>query len=118
MSGIVWSSDNGRMCPKCGKGKDKCVCKKSDGNSAEKNLDGDSVRIFRDRKARKGKVVTVITGIPLQGKALKEFAKKLKQKCGSGGTIKEDVVEIQGDFLEKIMEILQKNGWNVKKVGG
>ena len=113
--GVVWSSDKGRVCPNCGNSKDKCNCNQNKSNSIE--TDG-VVRISRDKKARKGKCVTVITGIPLNSKDLKIFAKSLKQKCGSGGTIKDGIIEIQGDFLNKIFEIITKKGWNVKKVGG
>lgn len=115
MAGIVWSSDNGRMCPDCGKPKDICICSKSD--KARQSADG-KVRIMRDKKGRGGKVVTVIEGIPLGGKDLKSFAKSLKKKCGAGGTIKDGTVEIQGDNIEKLFPILEKKGWNVVRVGG
>ena len=116
-AGVVWSSDKGRVCPNCGNAKDKCSCSQSKSKSNIADTEG-VVRIFRDKKARKGKQVTVITDIPLNDKELKKYAKFLKQKCGAGGTIKDNSIEIQGDFRDKIFEILQKEGWTVKKVGG
>ena len=92
-SGIVYSTGSGRMCPKCGKQADSCICPKK--VHAPKG-DG-TVRVGRETKGRKGKGVTVISGLPLTHNALKSLAQKLKQKCGSGGTVKNGVIEIQGD---------------------
>ncbi len=103
------------MCPDCGKPKDRCMC--NNGENAPHSTDG-KVRIMRDKKGRGGKVVTLIEGIPLAGKELKAFAKTLKKKCGAGGTIKDNTVEIQGDNIDTIFPILEKKGWNVVKVGG
>ena len=69
-------------------------------------------------KGRKGKGVTIIKGIPLKPSELKKFAKKLKQKCSSGGSIKDGVIEIQGDFREVIVQELSRQGFTVKKSGG
>ena len=110
----VYSSETGRLCPNCGKPVSSCVCKK-----CSKNTPGDGiVRISRSTAGRKGKGVTIITGVPLEGKALKEIAKKLKQKCGSGGTLKDGVIEIQGEHRDMLVEELQKHGWTVKRAGG
>ena len=76
------------------------------------------MRIGRSTKGRKGKGVTLITGIPLKGDALKELARELKQKCGSGGTLRGDVVEIQGDHRDALLAELTKRGYTVKKAGG
>mgnify|MGYP000548404770 CR=1 FL=1 len=76
------------------------------------------VRLRRETKGRKGKGVTLITGVPLDAKAMKELAKKLKQKCGVGGAIKDRVIEIQGDHRDLLVEELKKQGWTVKKAGG
>ncbi len=62
--------------------------------------------------------MTLITGIPLIGDELKSLAKILKQKCGTGGTIKNGVVEIQGDHRDLILNLLENKGWKVKKAGG
>ena len=76
------------------------------------------VRISRETKGRKGKGVTVITGVPLHGGDLKDLAKQLKQKCGTGGTVKNDVIEIQGDHRDTLVNELSARGWTVKKAGG
>jgi translation initiation factor 1 len=76
------------------------------------------VRVSRQTQGRKGKGVTVITGVPLAGDALKALAKELKSTCGSGGTVKEGVIEIQGDHRDRLVEVLQGKGWRVKRAGG
>jgi translation initiation factor 1 len=75
------------------------------------------VRVSRETKGRKGKGVTLIVGIPLGDKELKIFAKTLKAKCGTGGTIKDGVVEIQGDQRDVLVPLLQAKGWIVKRSG-
>jgi translation initiation factor 1 len=110
----VYSSETGRLCPNCSKPVSSCVC-----NKTKKTTPGDGiVRVSRSTAGRKGKGVTIITGVPLAGKALKELAKKLKQKCGSGGTLKDGVIEIQGEHRDLLVEELQKQGWTVKRAGG
>jgi translation initiation factor 1 len=76
------------------------------------------VRVGRETKGRRGKGVTVITGVPLRGEALKDLSKKLKQQCGSGGTVKDGVIEIQGDHRDKVVAALATYGWDVKRSGG
>ena len=76
------------------------------------------VRIHRETKGRGGKGVCVITGLPLAEAPLKELARQLKQHCGTGGTVKDDVIEIQGDQREKIKLFLEKTGYKVKLAGG
>lgn len=76
------------------------------------------VRVGRQTKGRKGAGVTVITGLPLTPDALREMAKKLKKRCGSGGTVKDGVIEIQGDHRDLLVELLQKEGYDAKRSGG
>ncbi|MCH2100391.1 MAG: stress response translation initiation inhibitor YciH [Planctomycetes bacterium] len=76
------------------------------------------VRIGRETKGRKGGGVTVVTGVPLEGKELKALAKKLKQLCGSGGSVMGGRIEIQGDHRDRLVAELSKRGWTVKKSGG
>ena len=87
------------------------------GASARNPSDG-VVRVGRETKGRRGKGVTIITGIPLALPQLTELAAELKRKCGSGGTVKEGVIEIQGDHRDAIVDELAKRGWTVKRVGG
>lgn len=110
----VYSDETGRLCLKCGKPVKGCICKKSGPSKAGDGI----VRISRSTAGRKGKGVTIVTGVPLEGAALKELAKQLKQKCGSGGTLKDGVIEIQGEHRDLLVEELQKHGWTVKRAGG
>ena len=114
-SGIVYSTEFGRMCPACGKPASGCACKKNK-HPAVKS-DG-IVRVGRSTKGRKGKGVSVITGVPLDQSGLKSLAKRLKQKCGTGGTVKKGVIEIQGDHRDLLVIELQKEGYTVKRSGG
>jgi len=76
------------------------------------------VRVGRETKGRKGAGVTVITGIPTHPEGLKQIAKELKQKCGTGGTVKNGVIEIQGDHRDQLVEELSHRGYTVKRAGG
>ena len=76
------------------------------------------VRVSRETKGRKGKGVTLIKGLALDAAALAQLGKQLKTACGSGGTVKDGVVEIQGDHCERVVEMLKQQGWVVKRAGG
>jgi translation initiation factor 1 len=76
------------------------------------------VRVRRETKGRKGKSVTVITGVPLSPTDLAELGKQLKKRCGSGGTIKAGTIEIQGDHRDTLVQELEGRGWTVKRSGG
>ena len=76
------------------------------------------VRVAWETKGRKGKGVTLISGVPLPPAELKTLARELKQKCGTGGTLKEGVIEIQGDQRDALIELLKARGWTVKRSGG
>jgi len=76
------------------------------------------VRVSRETKGRKGKGVTVITGVPLDPNGIKELARELKQRCGTGGTVKDGAIEIQGDHRDVLVVELKKHGWTVKRSGG
>lgn len=77
-----------------------------------------NIRIQATRKGRKGKTVTEITGFQTNEKTLKDLLKKLKATCGCGGTLKEQMIEIQGDHCQKILPILVNLGYKVKIAGG
>ena len=82
-------------------------------------LRGDgTVRVGRETKGRKGKGVTVVAGVPLAGDALEDLATRLKKRCGSGGTVHEGIIEIQGDHRDTLVAELGKLGYTVKRSGG
>ena len=111
---LVYSTDSGRICPGCRQTVAACVC----GKKVIPAGDG-IVRVSRETKGRKGKGVTLIKGLPLDEAALTALAKQLKAQCGSGGTVKDAVIEIQGDHIERVMAALAKAGsWPVKRAGG
>ena len=109
----VYSTEWGRVCPKCGKPLDRCICKQT----VMPTGDG-IVRLQKQSKGRNGKPVTLIRGVLLQEDALQLLLKDLKKLCGCGGTLKDGVLEIQGDHREKIQAELQKRGFKVKLAGG
>jgi len=109
-SGIVYSTAHGRMCPGCGRPVAECVTAAALGDGI--------VRVGRETKGRKGKGVTVITGLPLDAKGLRKLARQLKRKCGAGGTVKDGVIEIQGDHREMLLEELRREGYPAKRCGG
>ncbi len=112
-SRLVYSTDQGRLCPECGAPKHDGKCKER----ATPSGDG-KIRIQRQTKGRKGKGVTCISGLPLNDEQLKELAKQLKKKCGSGGTVKDQVIEIQGDYKARLLEELTKLGYKAVIAGG
>ena len=112
--GLVYSTDGGRTCPQCRQSLGQCRCKQ---NSSVISGDG-VIRISRETKGRKGKGVTLISGVPLKINDLKALAKQLKQRCGTGGAVKDGVIEIQGDQRDLMVEELKKKGYQVKKAGG
>lgn len=113
-NGLVYSTDHGRMCPVCGNPIDQCVCKQEQSNPVGDGI----VRVGRETTGRKGKGVTTITGIPLSTSELKHLARELKARCGCGGTVKDGIIEIQGDHRDTLIEILASKGWTVKRSGG
>jgi len=112
--GIVYSTEFGKVCPKCGNPATKCICGK---RFPEIPNDG-IVRISRKTKGRKGSGVSIINGIALDDKDLKKLSKQLKQKCGAGGTVKSGAIEIQGDHRAVLKEELSKLGYTVRLSGG
>ncbi|MDR9500685.1 MAG: translation initiation factor Sui1 [Desulfurivibrionaceae bacterium] len=112
--GLVYSTEFGTMCPACHNPTAHCSCRK---NHALPINDG-IVRLRRETKGRKGKGVTLITGLPLAGDDLKKRAKALKQMCGSGGGVKNGVIEIQGDHRDVLEKELKRLGHKVKRAGG
>ena len=114
--GLVYSTGSGRMCPACRKPLAACVC----AALAKPARQGDGVvRVSRETAGRGGKTVTVVRGLGLDDAALATLGKRLKAACGTGGTVKDGVVELQGDHRDAVMCQLDKEGFaTVKRAGG
>jgi translation initiation factor 1 len=113
--GLVYSTDSGRMCPTCRQPVAACQCAQKPRAPAG---DG-AVRVSRESKGRGGKTVTLVRGLALDEAALAALGKRLRAACGSGGTVKDGVLEVQGDHPERVVELLQAEGLaNVKRAGG
>jgi translation initiation factor 1 len=113
-SGLVYSTDSGRMCPDCRQPMAACVCASAKPKPATDGI----VRVSRETKGRAGKGVTLVKGLALDDTALVALGKQLKTACGSGGTVKDGVIEVQGDHVERVMALLKAQGHTVKRSGG
>ncbi len=107
----VYSTDKGRVCPKCGWPEKSCRCAS---RMDEVVPDRISARLRIEKAGRKGKTVTVIESLPRNPAFLKELAAELKRACGSGGKVGDTLIEIQGDHLDTIRVHLRARGWVVK----
>lgn len=120
---LVYSSEQGRVCPECGRSETRCHCR---GKSARTRIkarevaaaaaasDG-IVRVGRSTKGRKGKTVSTVTGVPIDDQPM--LTSELKRRCGTGGALKDGVIEIQGDHRDVLVEELEKRGYSVKRSG-
>ena len=116
---LVYSTESGRICPSCGHPTKKCTCKKKKAVKKKSVYPDDGiVRIRREVKGRKGKTVTAVFNVPLADRNLKQFAKTLKRKCGTGGSVKDGVIIIQGDHRKTLLNEIKKQGYIVKLSGG
>ncbi len=124
----VYTTEQGRICPKCGQPVANCTCGKTKGaarplQGASRPLLGASrgdgiARVRVESKGRKGKTVTTISGLLLDELELKKLVSELKQSCGAGGAVKEGVIEVQGDHAAAILDALKKRGFTAKRAGG
>jgi translation initiation factor 1 len=109
---VYSTEDDFEICKRCGRY--PCRCPKVKSLPAQQQTAG----ILREKKGRGGKTVTVVRGLQLSEEDLKALSKQLKQACGTGGTVKEGAIEIQGDHREAIAERLRQLGYKTKFVGG
>ena len=114
MERVVYSTEHGRLCPDCAKPSSACACRQKKPLPAT----GAKIRVSRETKGRKGKRVTLIKGLALNAVSLAQMGKTLKAACGSGGTVKNGVIEIQGDHIERVLNYLKKQGLSAKRAGG
>ena len=120
---LVYSSEQGRVCPACGRSESRCQCRGKgarariqarEASAAAQAGDG-IVRVGRSTKGRKGKVVTTVSGVPSEDQIA--LTSELKRRCGTGGALKNGIVEIQGDHRDVLVEELEKRGYSVKRSG-
>lgn len=112
---LVYSTDAQVMqrCPRCGKY--PCICRRA---VVSLPPDKQTARISQERKGRKGKTVTLVSGLQLAEDDLEALAKTLKTLCGAGGTVKEGQIEVQGEHRDRVAAALAQLGYKVKRIGG
>jgi translation initiation factor 1 len=117
---LVYSTETGRICPDCSQPVAQCQCaaNKRALAAASGAAAGGVLRVQRETKGRGGKSVTLVRGLALDALALAALGKQLKAACGSGGTAKDGVIEVQGDHVATVMAALGKLGYAVKRSGG
>jgi translation initiation factor 1 len=106
---VVWSSDDGDL----RKARDPDVARARDLARA-----GGRVKIRRETSGRRGKAVTTVSGVPLADDGLRELAGRLKRRCGVGGSVKDGVIELQGDHRDVVLEVLRADGYHAVLAGG
>ena len=115
LGGLVYSTEHGRTCPDCRQALADCRCK----TAAKAAPAGDGIaRVTRETGGRNGKTVTVVRGLALNDAQITDLGKQLRSACGTGGTAKDGVIEIQGDHVERVLALLLKDGHAAKRTGG
>lgn len=115
---IVYSTGQGRRCPECGRALEDCRCRRSRAAAPPPPRGDGVVRVGRETKGRKGKGVTVVSGLPLSPAELAALATELKKRCGTGGTSRDGVIEIQGEHRDVVVAELSRRGYTVRRSGG
>ena len=103
---VVWSSDDGDL------------RKARDPGLKARRAAGGRVKVRRETSGRRGKAVTTVADVPLDGDGLKELAGRLKKRCGVGGSVKDGVIELQGDHRDAVLEVLKADGYDAVLAGG
>jgi len=106
---VVWSSDDGDL----RKARDPGLKARRENAAA-----GGRVKVRRETSGRRGKAVTTVAGVPLDDDGLKELAGRLKKRCGVGGSVKDGVIELQGDHRDAVVEVLAAEGYDAVRAGG
>jgi translation initiation factor 1 len=120
-------TQQGRLCPRCGRLRSACDCKPGPlartpaagrpSPAAPGHPADGVVRVARESKGRKGKGVTLVRGLRMAPAELEALCRELKQRCGAGGTVKDGVIEIQGDHRDTLIHELEARGHTVKRAG-
>ena len=116
LSRLVYSTEQGRICPECAQPQAQCRCEQEKREQSLARTQG-PVRLTLETKGRKGKGVTVAEGLVMDESGLKALLKELKNACGTGGTHKDGVLEIQGDHRATVQARLEQRGLTVKRAG-
>ncbi len=119
--GLVYSTDSGgRTCPACRQALADCRCKALVAAAvlAQVAQGGGIARVTREKQGRAGKTVTVVRGLSLQVEALAALGKRLRNACGAGGTVKDGVLEVQGDHADRVVALLLAEGHKAQRAGG
>lgn len=114
----VYSSEEGRICRHCGLPSRRCQCRANPRQRSEAPEGDGIVRVGRESKGRRGKTVTTVRGVPLAADELRALAGELKRLCGTGGALKPEGIEIQGDHRDRLLRELEDRGFRVKRSGG
>jgi translation initiation factor 1 len=115
---LVYATGQGRLCPECTRPLSDCRCSRSKRGAPAAGAADAIVRVSRETKGRGGKTVSIVRGLPLDESALTALATQLKKRCGTGGTVREGAIEIQGDHRDTLVNELAKRGYQVKRAGG
>ncbi len=116
-SRLVYSTETGKICSLCQKTVSECTCKKKKSRS-QTNIKYDGIiRVQREVKGRKGKTATTVSGFQINADELTNLATQLKRRCGTGGSVKDGVIIIQGDHRETLLSELKKRDYTVKLAG-
>jgi translation initiation factor 1 len=117
-SRLVYSTESGKICPSCQEPVSECTCKKEKPRF-QTNIKYDGIiRVQREVKGRTGKTVTTVSAFQLADDELKNLATQLKRRCGTGGSVKDGVIIIQGDHRDTLVTELKKRGFKAKIAGG
>ena len=115
---LVYSTETGKICPSCQKPVADCTCKMKKSRSQPNiKIDG-IILVQREVKGRKGKTVTTVSGFQINADELKNLATQLKRRCGTGGSVKDGVIIIQGDHRDTLVTELKNLGFKAKIAGG
>lgn len=112
--GLVYSTEGGRMCPACRQPLAQCRC----GDTKPVPAGDGVVRVSRSSKGRGGKTVTLVQGLALPADDLAALGKRLRTACGAGGTVKEGLLEVQGDHVQRVLDWLAAQGFKARQSGG
>jgi translation initiation factor 1 len=117
-SQLIYSTDTGKICSLCQKPVSECICKKKKSRS-QTNIKYDGIiRIQREVKGRKGKIVTTVSGFQINADELKNLVTQIKRRCGTGGSVKDGLLIIQGDHRDTLLSELKNRGFKAKIAGG